>query len=846
MKLSFLKTQIQNRERRVLLISLCLIGMALTFSNLTAQRWNTYTNTNNVTDVVMTTDKIYSATWGGVVEYKINADPATEGGLTSYVRTITSVDGLASNDVRTLAYEASTGDLWAGTSNNGITIVKSSGLQTLDTDSGLPSNKVRRIIVHESYIYVATDLGISQFYYLPGVYFPLLLHQYNATNTQGGLINNDIRDITVAENGYLYCATASGVSFVHTDSLDLDAAWHNWKNTNSPLLNSPVLSISASSNYVAMNTMTSIHRHGADPFASDWHTWTRASGNVQDSVFTVKISNNGFMFLSYGVWNEDTMSLTRKSSSVLAVIEGTNNVDHGIIPPYDEPLPISCIYRFIKYPDRYLVYATWGQGTYWNNDEEYHHIEDNCIGFQTISEIETDADNNIWIGSGWLGAELTRKGARGVSRWSEGDWFTYTINNSPLPSDNIKNVAIDRQNRKWFGSWYSAYEPYHWLPGAYLFDDSNNDWQWYTMTGIRQYSEDSGWGEAQSGTPTVINNTIADICIDKSGNILISSSGGGITALDQDYNLLGTFQMPSSSSVYQSVSYIYHSGSRYFFGLNADNRLVIWNKSTLPIGDNSSWVIPTPSELSNCSIYGMVSLTNVFDEEENWIAASSGLFMWDGTNWYKYDTDIKRRRYSNGSWVNDTLYYYDEERLFGSVRTTPTAIFLDPFSRIWIGSLENGFTQYDPDTERFTNYYQGNSPLLSNYITCFGYDPITGNLLIGTPDGLNTLEIGILHKTEKSLNSVKAFPNPFFPSRDIKVRIVNLPSQSMPKGTNVCKIYDSSGALVIELKENLYARFDWKGLNAKGKKCSSGIYFFVVSTASGETKRGKIALIRED
>jgi hypothetical protein len=118
--------------------------------------------------------------------------------------------------------------------------------------------------------------------------------------------------------------------------------------------------------------------------------------------------------------------------------------------------------------------------------------------------------------------------------------------------------------------------------------------------------------------------------------------------------------------------------------------------------------------------------------------------------------------------------------------------------------------------------------------------------MIGTPEGLNTLKIGVEVKTEKHLNTVKAYPNPFFTSKTPAVRIVNLPSESMPKGTNVCKIYDSSGAQVIELKENLFARFDWNGLNKKNKPCSSGIYFFVVSSSSGETKRGKIALIRDN
>jgi hypothetical protein len=828
---------------------LIILAILMSAGFLAAQSWNAYTNTNHVTDVVVTPEKIYSATWGGVVEY-YRTPPHPDYGVAGYNRTITSVDGLSSNDVRTLAFVQSTGDLWAGTYNDGITIIRQSGLQVLDATSGLPSNKIRRITSSQNHIYVATDQGISQFYYLPGVYFPLLLHQYNVVSTQGGLISNDVNDLIITSNNYLYCATSEGVSFVHTDSLDIDTAWHSWIPNNSPLPFSPILSISANDNYVAMNSMTSIHRHSNNPYANDWNTWTRNSGGLQDSVFTVRMSaTSDNILFTYGYWNEDFMTLTRVTESPFSAI-GTDNVVINYGEGESEvniffDFPEECIYRIFDDAEGSLYFTTWGQGIYVNDfNDEYTYIEfNNCIGFQTISEIVTDRNNKMWFGSGWLGGTMTKRGTRGVSAWSGGNWSNYNFKNSPLPVDNIRNVAVDANNNKWFGSWDAGL--YGWHPGAICYNDSLNDWKWYTSAGIRQWDEAAGWSEAISGTPRLLNNTIAEIATDKDGNILISSSGAGTVVLDDEYNYLGSFQMPASYGNYQSVSFIYDSGSRFFFGLNVDNKLVIWNNHNVPLNTTGSWELPDPTELTDNAVYGVVTIYNIFGEEENWIATSQGLFMWDGTNWYRYDTDIKRRRYNGVDWVNDTLYYVDEERLFGSVREArPTAIFLDPFNRIWVGSLENGITMYDPETERFTNYYQDNSPLLSNYITCFGYDPIGGNLLIGTPEGLNTLKIGILIKTETKLRNIKAFPNPFFPDEDNEVMIVNMPSVSMPIGDNICRIYDSTGQLVIELEENIFARFDWNGLNKSNKKCSSGIYFYVVTDSQGVSGKGKLALIR--
>lgn len=821
---------------------LCLSGFL--FNNLQAERWAAYTNTNNVTDIAVTPDKVYTGTWGGVAEYNLTGGSNS---LPEYSRTITSVDGLVSNDIRTLAYEEGSGDLWVGTANDGITIIKTNGMQTLDTESGLPSDKVRRIVVYQSYIFVATDLGISQFYYLPGVFFPLLLHQYSAYSTQGGLVSDNVNDIAVSPDGYLYCATALGVSYVHTDSLDIDAAWHNWIIGNSPLPTSNVLSLSVNQDFVVMNTLTSIHRHNADPFVSDWRTWTRNSGGLQDSVFTVGLTPYNNILIGYGVWNEDYMTLTHKSTNSFGYIDSIGVLfSSGAYPPEELsglPTPTESIYRFTM-NSLGTGMATWGKGFNIYNFSGRYQFENNCIGFQTISEITTDADFNIWFGSGWLGGGLTRKGTRGVSKWDGFLWTNYTHRNSPLTSSNMMNVAVDTNNRKWFGSWYSNPADYGWSPGVNVFDDDADNWQWYTSSGVRNWQESSSsWSDPIPGSPLLLNNTIAEVYVDKPGNIMISSSGQGVLVMDKDYNHLGNFSIPNSIN---SISMIYHSGTRYFFGLRIDNKLVIWDDNSIPSGSTDHWVTPAPSKLSDANIYGVVTITNIFGEEENWIASSQGLYMWNGTDWYRYDTDIKRRKLVSGDiWTNDTLYYVDEERLFGSVREArPSAIFLDPFGNIWIGSLENGITKYDPYTERFTNYYQGKSPLLSNYITSFGYDPVKGYLLIGTPDGLNTLEAGVQFKTEKHLNTVKAYPNPFIPDKDGFVRIVNMPSRSMPVGTNICKIYDASGTLVIELKENQFARFDWDGLNSKRKKCSSGIYYFVVTDAGGETKRGKIALIR--
>jgi ligand-binding sensor domain-containing protein len=815
---------------------------------LATYHWEAYTNTNSVTDVVITDTKIYAATWGGVAVYdRLNNELNSEDDV-RLERTLTIVDGLASNDIRSLTWVETTGDIWAGSATDGITIVKSSGMQVLNTESGLPSNRIRRILAHDSYIYVATDLGISQFYYLPEISFPLLLHQYSQSSTQNGLVSNDVRDLCISPDGILYIATANGVSYVHADSLDIDTAWHNWTGSNSPLSFDPVISISVNADFVVMNTTEKIYRHSVITAVPDWQTWSR-DDLLADHVFASRIDLDNTIRFSYGEWQEATMSIVLDSTFYQGYIAPggavTNIADDD--SPGNSAAPV---YRFGSYYNN-LITCTWGFGSVIKSGSQYLLLQNNCIGFQTVSEIAVDQNNHPWIVSGYVGDGMTRKGTRGVSKWQEDEWINYTVKNSPLISDNMLGVAVDQNNRKWFACWYSDPDATGWSPGLNVFDDATDAWQWYNSEGVRDWQpEPESWSTVIPGSDHLPSNTIAEVAVDTKGNILVVCNDEGIYAYDKDYQYLHSFTLPASFSTNQQVVSIYDNGSRYFFGTNNSRGLIIWDSPDLPTNSTNHWLYSPVPELNNCIVYGVVTLQDVYGTEQNWIASSQGLIMWDGVHWYKYETDIKARIWVNGAWSQNReegaiWYYADEERIFGSVRTNPTAIFLDPFNRLWIGSQEHGLSMYDPSTERFTNFYQTNSPLLSNYITSLAYEPISGNLLIGTPEGLNTMRIGYMIKTVPKLETVKAYPNPYYPQRDEYLSIVNLPTQAMPIGENTCRIYDASGALIVELNENILARFDWNGLNKAGKKCSSGIYFFIVTSADGTLQRGKFALIQE-
>ncbi|KPL17876.1 MAG: hypothetical protein AMJ92_10590 [candidate division Zixibacteria bacterium SM23_81] len=89
-----------------------------------------------------------------------------------------------------------------------------------------------------------------------------------------------------------------------------------------------------------------------------------------------------------------------------------------------------------------------------------------------------------------------------------------------------------------------------------------------------------------------------------------------------------------------------------------------------------------------------------------------------------------------------------------------------------------------------------------------------------------------------NLAEAAAVPNPFSPSRDDVVRFINVPSQAS------ASIFTVLGELVWRKEEvETNGAILWSGVNEGGHPVASGVYLYLLE-ANGQTKRGKLALIR--
>jgi len=97
-----------------------------------------------------------------------------------------------------------------------------------------------------------------------------------------------------------------------------------------------------------------------------------------------------------------------------------------------------------------------------------------------------------------------------------------------------------------------------------------------------------------------------------------------------------------------------------------------------------------------------------------------------------------------------------------------------------------------------------------------------------------------------SNKNVYAYPNPFNPD----IGYANIRYSLNEDASVTIKIYDVSGALVITLVESQprekkveYSE-TWDGRNAQGDVVSNGVYFYLITTDTGEKAVGKLAVLR--
>lgn len=167
-----------------------------------------------------------------------------------------------------------------------------------------------------------------------------------------------------------------------------------------------------------------------------------------------------------------------------------------------------------------------------------------------------------------------------------------------------------------------------------------------------------------------------------------------------------------------------------------------------------------------------------------------------------------------------------------------SAIAVDGANRKWLGTQTSGLFLVSADgTKEIAHFTAANSPLPSDNIICLNIDAITGEVFIGTDQGIMGYRSDA---TEGSLTAdcASVFPNPVRETFTGPVAITGL-----IRGSDV-RIMDVAGNLVFHTI-SMGGQAIWPATDMSGNRVSTGVYLVLTVDPEGKSKcNTKVAVVR--
>lgn len=449
----------------------------------------------------------------------------------------------------------------------------------------------------------------------------------------------------------------------------------------------------------------------------------------------------------------------------------------------------------------------------WDGGWKGEFILPNSPSSQNVFSI-TSSGNDIWVAPGGRSTIWGTIFNRGIFSFRNEIWNTIDEKTNPIMDSIVAfvDIAVDPSDKNHI---FAA----TWGFGLCEFKDDKF---------INVYNEKNSSLQAftTAGTPQV---RLGGVAYDKYHNLWISNSNvDSALSVKQPGKPIKALYLGSSSTNIEIGDLIVDSQNQKWILLRYNNILVFNDNNTIdnPYDDRIKKLDGTTG---NGNIPGSHVLSIAEDlDGEIWIGTNEGVAViyspgnvFNGGNY-----DAQKILVEEGGYAQ---YLLESESV--------TAIAIDGANRKWFGTDRAGvFLMSDDGTEKLLNFTTENSPLLSNSITSLSINQETGEVFIGTSNGIISYK-GTATKGNVSNNQVYAYPNPVREGYNGTIAIKGLVYNAD------VKITDISGNLIYKTKAE-GGQAVWNGKNFDGRKARTGVYLVFVSNEDGsETIVTKILFI---
>ena len=219
-----------------------------------------------------------------------------------------------------------------------------------------------------------------------------------------------------------------------------------------------------------------------------------------------------------------------------------------------------------------------------------------------------------------------------------------------------------------------------------------------------------------------------------------------------------------------------------------------------------------------------------------WVGTNKGIkVIYDGYNAFKDggDGELSPVNCSNITITNGDFYEY--LMAYESI----TAIAVDGANRKWVGTASGGLYLLSANgLDQLEHFTAENSALFSNKIIALGIQPRTGEVYVGTDQGLQVYRSTATYAEDFALDQITAFPNPVRPGYDGPIAIKGFTRDAL------VHITDASGHTVFSTQA-LGGQAVWNGRTASGERVAAGVYYvFAADSEGGNRSVTKILVVR--
>lgn len=766
------------------LILLILISFSIQ-AQIGIGEWRLHVPLNQGRQVVNTPDKVFMSTSFSLLEYDKESFEVKEW---------SKINGLSDNGVNSVAFDPERNQVVIGYSNGNIDLLKSGSVSNISDIKrfNLASSKViNDIYVYNDFAYLSCGFGI--------VVLDLERKEIKETYYIGDNASYiNIRQIAIS-NDSIHAATESGLYQAGINSNNL-ADFNNWT-INQKFDTEFVASIGTYNDLLFVNQFV-------EGFSNDslWYSdgvqWTLFNEGIPDDFYEIE-ENDGDLLLS--------------GSFKIYVYSDIQTVKTDIYT-YGE-----------LSPQPNMVVKGDKENEYWIADrfaglvhslDRWNHtlLSPNTVNYEFAYALDASSDVVYSAGGGLNSAGNNIWNASSGQRYSENAWTSFVFNNQEGFNDTLYDmvdVTINPNNTD---------EVFFASHGRGLVETNN---------GIVQevYRDHNSIIEA-STVDGFYFSRIGAVTFDDEGRLWIGNSFANENLKLKDGDDWYSFDLGSSVNSNSRVRNIYAS-SRYnqvWISFEDGNIVVYHHNGTIDDTADDDFQLITNTANGGNLPDRHVNVINEDKDGEIWVGTDKGVAVFynpsaifNGTNdWSAQQIIIQQGEYFQNLLESSVI----------------TDMFVDGANQKWFATQSNGVYLFSANgQEEIHHFTTENSPLLSNTVQSITVHEQTGEVFMGTENGIISFR-GVATEAKDYFQDVYAFPNPVRPGYSGNIGISGLVRDA------IVKITDISGNLVYETRAE-GGQASWDGKRLDGEAVSSGVYLVFCSDDLGEqTLATKILIVR--